>query len=583
MNSLLYRLAGHGDISWLSYYFAELITKQAGVGVDDLLGLGAALVCEANQAGDVCIDLDAFNGQPLFVSARLDEAELPRGPDSPGWRAHLTAFDIVGAPGDAAPLIVEGNRLYLNRYWYYENRVAEIIVDRLQIDDASTSGFVSDHVNRLFNGSDEQDRDQKLAVTMAATKQFSVISGGPGTGKTTTVIRILSTLISAQPEIRIALAAPTGKAAARMMESITNRIDDLDISDDLRRAIPTRASTIHRLLGYGHRSFRYHREHRIPIDCVVIDEASMIDLGLMFHLLDALPDHARIVLLGDRDQLASVSAGNVLGDITGHGVSIADTRASIGTSIALLRHSYRFETSSGIGKLSESVNLGMARDAIEVLESADPSIRWFASDRDELDADAMQWILQAFAPIFGARSALDALQIHEASRVLAATNHGPLGVLRLNRIISNALLGDNGLPESKLFCGLPIMVTRNHHDLGLFNGDTGILWQQPEGLRACFRDGEGGLRSLALHRLPEIEPAWVSTVHKSQGSEFDSILLILPSDPDSSALSRELLYTAVTRARHFFLLQASREAVVGAIGKLTRRYSGLAQRLGWPA
>ncbi|MDH3387253.1 MAG: exodeoxyribonuclease V subunit alpha [Gammaproteobacteria bacterium] len=582
MNSLLHRLARHGDISWLSYYFAELITQRDGVDVDDLLGLSAALVCEASQAGDVCIDLDTFNGQSLFVSARLDDADLPRGPDSPRWRAHLSGFDSVGAPAEAAPLIIEDNRLYLNRYWYYENRVAEIIVDRLKVDDDSGSGLVAVHVDRLFSGSDAQDRDQKLAVTMAATRHFSVVSGGPGTGKTTTVIRILSTLISAQPDIRIALAAPTGKAAARMMDSITNRIDHLELADGLRQAIPTRASTIHRLLGYRHRSFRYHRVHRIPIDCVVIDEASMIDLGLMFHLLEALPDHARIVLLGDRDQLASVSAGNVLGDITGHGLSIADSRTDIATSIALLRHSYRFETSGGIGRLAESVNLGRARDAIEILESADPGIRWFASDRDELDADAMQWILQAFQPIFAARSALEALQIHEASRVLAATNHGPLGVVRLNRIISNALLGHNGLPESEFYSGLPIMVTRNHHDLGLYNGDTGILWQQPEGLRACFGDGAGGLRSLGLNRLPEVVPAWASTVHKSQGSEFDSVFLVLPADPDSSALSRELLYTAVTRARQVFLLQARREAVVGAVGKLTRRYSGLAQKLGWP-
>ena len=582
MNSLLHKLARHGDISWLSYYFAEFITTQSGIDINDLVGFSAALVCEANQNGDVCIDLDTYNNAPLFVSSHFDTAELPHGIDSSRWIEHLRANRCVGETQDTAPLILDGKRLYLHRYWYYENRVAESIIAKLNIADNSDDRSIACHVDGLFSASDTHDLDQKHAVTMAATKHFSVISGGPGTGKTTTVIRILSTLVTQQPNIRIALVAPTGKAAARMMDSIQNRIDSLDLASDARQDIPNRASTIHRLLGYRHRSFRYDRNHRIPVDCIVVDEASMIDLKLMFHLLDALPDHARMILLGDRDQLASVSAGNVLGDITGHGHSLKSAPVNIAGSIALLRHSYRFAASGGIGKLAELVNLGQSREAIELLESGNSHIRWFQTDQDQLDPRALKWILGAFQPIFSAPSALEALQTHEIARVLVATNHGPLGVGQLNRVISSALLAHNGKPESEWYSGLPIMITRNHHELGLFNGDTGILWQQDEGLRACFRDGDGGIRSLALNRLPEFTPAWASTVHKSQGSEFDSVLLILPTDSDSGALSRELLYTAITRARQRFMLHAKRDVVSSAIGKLTRRHSGLAQKLGWP-
>ncbi|MDH3859323.1 MAG: ATP-binding domain-containing protein, partial [Gammaproteobacteria bacterium] len=285
----------------------------------------------------------------------------------------------------------------------------------------------------------------------------------------------------------------------------------------------------------------------------------------------------------DRDQLASVAAGNVLGDITGHGHA-RDTRVSpLAASIALLRNNYRFDRDSAIGEMASLVNQGRSTDAIDLLRRNDAGLRWHCESTDQIDAEALAGLYDAYQPIFEQDTPEDALGVYESTRVLCATNWGPCGVESLNSRISSALLARNQMPESDLYCGLPIMITRNHHELGLYNGDTGILWQYPQqGLRACFRDSGGGIRDLAINRLPDFTPAWASSVHKSQGSEFDSVLLILPYDPESEALSRELIYTAITRARQQFILHAAESVVIKAIEKLTRRHSGLAHKLGWP-
>jgi len=582
MSSLLHHLARTGDISWLSYYFARFIATQAQSGIDDLPSLSAALVSEANQNGNVCIELGSFCERPLFVSNYIAANEIPCGIDSASWCAQLRASSCVGGPDDATPLTLEGERLYLNRYWNYENRVAGKIRAMLEISNELDSERISQQVERVFADSDATDQDQKRAVTTAALKHFCVVSGGPGSGKTSTVIRILSVLTALDPNSRIALVAPTGKAAARMMASINQRIDQIDIDPASRAALPTVATTIHRLLGYRRHGYHYHENHRLAVDCVVIDEASMMDLKLMFHLLTALPPSARLILLGDRDQLASVAAGNVLGDITGHGYAFDLENVPVATSIALLRNNYRFSLDSAIGELADQVNQGQSKAALDLLRNGNRGLYWHAESSDQIHVDALAWLYAAYEPMLHSDSPGEALEVYEKTRVLCATNQGPLGVDSLNRMISQALLARNNLAEADLYPGLPILIKRNHHELRLFNGDTGILWQYAGGLRACFRDSAGDIRDLAVNRLPDYAPAWVSTVHKAQGSEFDSVLLILPSDPDSEALSRELLYTAITRARQQFILHAAETAVIRSIESLTQRHSGLAQKLGWP-
>jgi len=582
MSSLLHNLARNGDISWLSYYFAEFVAKQAQSGTDDLLALSAALVSEANQRGDVCIELGRFNQRPLFNSNYIDATEIPCGIDSTSWCAQLRTSYCVGGPSDSAPLTLDGERLYLNRYWNYEEQVATRIRAMLEIREDPDNERISQQVEQIFAGSAPVDQDQKHSVATAARKHFCVVSGGPGSGKTSTVIRILAVLTALDPNIRIALIAPTGKAAARMMGSISQRINHIDMNPAVRDALPTKASTIHRLLGYRRHGYRYHEHHQLALDCVVVDEASMIDLKLMFHLLTALPATARLILLGDRDQLASVAAGNVLGDITGHGFAFDPASTPLAASIALLRNNYRFGHDSAIGELAAHVNQGQSRAALELMRRGDRGLRWYAEGQDQIHADALAWLYAAYEPIFDCNSPAAALEVYEKTRVLCATNQGPLGVKSLNRMISQAMLARNNLAEADLYAGLPILIKRNHHELGLFNGDTGILWRYKTGLRACFRDSTGDIRDLAVNRLPEFVPAWASTVHKSQGSEFDSVFLILPSDPDSEALSRELLYTAITRARQQFILHASESVVNSSIEHLTHRHSGLARKLGWP-
>lgn len=582
MTNLLYSLARNGDIHWLSYYFAEFIAKQARIPNEELAGLSAALVSEANLAGNVCIDLDAYSMRPLFSSSRIDAAEIPVGLDCADWCDRLRTSPCIGRPNENAPLVLDENRLYLNRLWFYEDFVAGKIKAMLQQEATINESEIAVQVDKLFAASDEVDQDQKDAVLTAASKPFSVISGGPGSGKTSTIVRILAVLLTLNPESRIALAAPTGKAAARMMVSIRQRVDQIGLGNNTKITMPGEATTIHRLLGYRRSGFNYNELHRLPFDCVIIDEASMIDLKLMFHLLAALPDQAQLILLGDRDQLASVAAGNVLGDITGHGQTLDIDPAAVAASIALLRNSYRFNRDSAISEIAFLVNQGRSA-AADLLRSNDRGLHWYAEDSDQIHAEALAWIYNAYQPVFESNAPADALEIYETTRVLCATNQGYFGVESLNHRISSALLARNKLPETNLYSGLPIMITRNHHELGLFNGDTGILWQYEDGLRACFRDSDGGIRDLAINRLPKFMPSWASTVHKSQGSEFDSVLLILPSDPESGVLSRELLYTAITRARQRFILHAASSVVVRAIENLTRRHSGLAYKLGWPA
>ena len=583
MTGLVYSLARGGDISWLSYYFAEFVSRQAGSAIDDLPGLSAALVSEANLAGDVCVELDHYRTRPLFSSGQVDAGLIPGNLDSADWCARLQECSCVGEPHEKAPLILDGHRLYLGRFWFYEDFVANKIRAMLDGQNSVDPQTIVSRIDALFATEQVVDQDQKDAVLAAATKRFSVISGGPGSGKTSTVVRILAMLLALDPACRIALAAPTGKAAARMTDSIRQRLDHVDINGSTRNNLPGEATTLHRLLGYRRNGFNYDEHNRLPVECVVIDEASMIDLKLMFHLLAALPEHARLILLGDRDQLASVAAGNVLGDITGHGYALDTGISPLAASIALLRNNYRFDRDSAIGAMASLVNQGRSTDAVDLLRRNDAGLRWYREATDQVDAEALAWLYDAYQPVFEQDTPEDALGIYESTRVLCATNWGPCGVESLNSGISSALLASNQMPESDLYHGLPIMITRNNHELGLYNGDTGILWQyQQQGLRACFREPGGGIRDLAINRLPDFTPAWASSVHKSQGSEFDSVLLVLPYDPESEVLSRELIYTAITRARQQFILHAAESVVTNAIEKLTRRHSGLAHKLGWP-
>jgi exodeoxyribonuclease V alpha subunit len=607
MNSLLKTLAGNGDIDPLSYFFSCFIAEQSAAETDSLLAYSAALVSQNNTNGDVCVELDQYANRPFFSSDRIAPQDMPCGIGTGPWRQSLLESACVGSAGDETPLILDDNRLYLNRYWRYESSVAESITSRLQSLPDIDPNKLSQQLARLFPAPEREQalNEQALAVALAAIRRFVVVSGGPGTGKTTTVIKILALLLSQQPTMRIRLAAPTGKAAARMMESIKARKNDALIDPSIGDLIPQQASTIHRLLGYSNHRFRHSANNPLALDCLVIDEASMLDLTLIYRLLDALPAQARIILLGDRDQLASVAAGNVLGDITGHGQEIGysqcvrDTLASIldrplediphvessgaiSDSVALLTQSYRFSRDSDIGSLAKLINAGNGEAAVELLKQSSSGLGLQTPSDNSIRPSTIDWALESFRTVIKSKTVSQALDEFDRTRVLCAIHSGPFGVEAINRTITDLILPDRHFDSSDDYHGKPILITANDYELNLFNGDTGLLWRGEDGsLAACFRSEDQSIRELPIYSLPEHVTAWAMTVHKSQGSEFESVLLIMPDDEESNVVSRELLYTGVTRARRNLLIHSSEKVLIRACEKLTQRSSGLAKKLGW--
>jgi exodeoxyribonuclease V alpha subunit len=627
----LHALMEAGRLPPLAYFFARFVARGCGLAEDSLPALSAALASARNLEGDICVALAEQAERVLFADAASLDVEGPVAPALTHWLAALRDCPWVGQPGDNAPLILDGDRLYLGKYWHFEAAVAEALLARLAPAVDLDAARLADGLARLFpapardgtGGTAEADW-QRVAAAIAVTRRFAVISGGPGTGKTTTVVKVLALLLEQDPDLRIALAAPTGKAAARLSESVgagKGRIAAAGgTADGILARIPEQAQTIHRLLGFGPSGgagglFRRDAENPLSVDCLVVDEASMIDLPLMARLLAALPAAARLVLLGDRDQLASVEAGSVLGDITGRGQPIrygpeqvrlladagaapADALASaaaadladpppVAAAIALLRVSWRFGTDSGIGALARAVNAGDGVGALALLDdAAHPDISRLAPAGDALHPACIDWAVQRFAPVLDAGDPEAALGLLERARVLAALHRGPFGVETLNARITERLHAQGKVAtgvgaDIGLHHGMPVMITANDYEVGLYNGDVGLLWEDATGrLRAHFRAADGSLRVLSVRQLPPHVCAYALTVHKSQGSEFDEVLLVLPPDPHPLA-SRELLYTAVTRARSRVTVHVGGAALVHACGTRVQRASGLGERLRW--
>ncbi|RUL78426.1 exodeoxyribonuclease V subunit alpha [Dyella choica] len=607
----------------------------------------AALASRQLGDGHPCLDLQALDALaaeqewPATWLELLCAAALPVSP---------VVADSHGMPA-AAPLVLDGRRLYLRRYWNYECRVAEGIAARLG-ESMLPAQALHEELRRLFPArADDHVNWPRVACALAARGAFSVITGGPGTGKTTTVVRLLGLLQTlhlrqqAAP-LRIRLAAPTGKAAARLNASIARQIALLDVEESVRVAIPLQVETLHRLLGARPDSRRYAHDSRHPlhVDVLVVDEASMIDLEMMAAVLDALPPHARLILIGDKDQLASVEAGAVLGELGRRAeqgcyseatanwlqeASSDDVAAyvqegaqALDQHIAMLRSSHRFDAASGIGQLASAVNAGDATAVNALLGSASGDIAWVASSVSAASIEALVMHRQAgqlaesgpqgfryyldrlrqHRPALDADDASYRLWAHEVLeafnryQVLCAVRHGPCGVEQLNRDVASTLLGA-GLIEADRgwYEGRPVMMTRNDYSLGLMNGDVGMTLRMRgvDGelrLHVAFPIARGTssetpqndhapVRCVLPSRLGDVETVYAMTVHKSQGSEFEHTALVLPEDAPA-VLTRELLYTGITRARRWLTLVGTQAAIEHALAQRTRRYSGLAQRLG---
>ncbi|WKY59374.1 exodeoxyribonuclease V subunit alpha [Vibrio sp. SNU_ST1] len=699
-------LADKGSIRQLDYQFARFIAQQATSHSQEI-GFLAGVVSHELGKGHICTQLvqatDLAQLLGLYGETALQLNQKLLGID---WATVLQSSNLVGTTNDCVkPLMFDGQRVYLQRYWNYEvvladtlNRLSKPVEFNIEQKKALTGTLnqlfarsyhflfnalakaeanqqtsqvlrqqlVCDHLDivdeqslnwgaidqAIVQAKQVTDLDvldsliplsaclnwQKVAAAVALSRRFAVISGGPGTGKTTTVTKLLSAMVeqslSQGKTPTIKLVAPTGKAAARLTESIGKAIEQLPLAPEVKANIPTESSTLHRLLGAipNRAEFRHNRRNPLHLDILVVDEASMVDLSMMYKLVDALPEHARLILLGDKDQLASVEAGAVLGDIcsfnsTGYSTpqgnliaemtgfdAIANAQQAkagginppaIGDSLCMLQKSYRFDARSGIGQLAKAINNGSANQVDQVFTKGFGDI-----ENHPLSSDSYNLMLRTLVNEYGAylnrmnvpleeletqdARAKSVLDLFSRCRLLCSIREGDFGVKGLNHRIERALAARrlvNPHNDELWYHGRPVMVTRNDHGLGLYNGDIGICMLEADSttlesnsatsaprLKVYFELPDGSVKAVLPSRVPDHETAYAMTIHKSQGSEFDLTLMILPPD-FSPILTRELIYTGITRAKKRLMMFSDTNVLKRGIKVKTERVSGLGSRL----
>jgi exodeoxyribonuclease V alpha subunit len=568
-----------GVLSAADVHVAERLASLGGEAGETVL-LAAAFAARAPRLGHVFTDLSTVRERvAVDADVPVDVTTLP-WPDVGPW---LEAVQVSALA--TAPLRLVGSRLYLDRYWREEQQVAADLRSMGSTGAPEVDhGLLSAGLDRMFPA--PAGDEQRLAAATAVLRRFSVIAGGPGTGKTTTVARVLALLhdqavaAGGRPPV-VALAAPTGKAAARLEEAVHAEAKRLAVSDEARAwLLGLSAVTLHRLLGWqpGNRArFRHDRRNRLPQGVVVVDETSMVALTMMARLLEAVRPTARLVLVGDPDQLASVEAGAVLGDIVS-GAAVAD-------GVVMLRTVHRF--GGAIAELAEAVQRGDAGAAVDVLAAEHDDLTWLPVDVAAAGAGAGAGALQTVreAVIEAGRRVSeaaiegrgrDALAALAGFRLLCAHRRGPYGVAAWTARVER-WLGVAG--TTGWYPGRPLLVTENDYGLGLYNGDSGVVVAHGAGggIRAVF-ERRGQLLELTPHRLSSVDTVYAMTVHKAQGSQFDEVAVVLP-EPSSPILTRELLYTAITRARRRLILVGTEETLRAAVERPITRASGLREAL----
>ncbi|WP_292042368.1 exodeoxyribonuclease V subunit alpha [Massilia sp. UBA6681] len=628
--SELARLSETGELRRLSYAFARFVASLGAA--PPALVLATSVLSELEGQGHSCLLLSDLAAGPAGLLGWEDEqwkllarAAGPLPKNAQGWAQSLSGcqqvWDVSAFDYDQ-PLVLDGDRLYLRRYWRDEMLVAQAVRERAtrkrEVDQEAVRGWL----DMLFASQRSADGPdwQKLACAIALRGSVAIITGGPGTGKTYTVARLLALLFATAPEAgsqRIALAAPTGKAAARLKQSIDKALNEL--ADKVGSTLPLReltlrmgaARTLHSLLGArpDTRAFAHHRGNPLDVDVLIVDEASMVHLEMMASLLDALPPSATLILLGDKDQLASVEAGAVLGDLchnagaggytdatcdyvlAASGEELPDEflgdAGALAQQTVMLRHSRRF--GGPIGQLALAVNAGDAVRAEAVLRAGEPGVRWIENAQQQQVLQLAQSGYGSYLDVLntGHKAGLNTnheewvrqvLQRFESFRILCAVRDGEWGVAGLNDAVARRLAQAGLLrPNGEWYVGRPVMVTRNDYATNVYNGDIGLTLPDPArpgALRVYFLEGDT-VRSVLATRLRNVETAFAMTVHKSQGSEFRHTVLALPRER-GAVLTRELVYTGITRASEMFTLVSPPGAVLlEAIAQRTHRTSGL--------
>ncbi len=626
-----------------------------------LVALSASL-----RDGHSCLPLDAVANKRLFVDlVRQQISQAPFGLAEQEYPAINNGFlfestmvltalleQLSLGEGAQQPIVFYNGRLYLRRYYQFEQELKQAVAARRIIKPMSEpqaqeqASLIKNIIAKLFPDSVNSDPDasitedidwQALAVANAINKDFAIIAGGPGTGKTYTVTKLLAALLmlslntkSDEPTPRISLVAPTGKAAQRLSESIINAVQGFrgDIDDDVLDLIPESAQTLHRLLGVipEQVNFSHHQDNLLPVDILLIDEVSMVDLPMMTRIFRALPAHTKVILLGDADQLPSVAVGSVLADfaprphpgssdinhqyltqVTGFEslakqAEFAEKSAeknsekclkhySVADCVTFLMKSRRFDGKGGIGRIANYVINGQYRESWQLLkESSEVTSNAIDSEQKQLtllSGSVEAWLAplvsQYYQPLSECKNIADAFALLAKFRILSSTRKGPQGVESLNALVIEILRNKKVIPyknfaaSSDLYPTQPIMISENDYRLGVYNGDIGLLWRNSQGhLMAVFENASGEYDWIMPSRLPKFETVYAMTIHKTQGSEFNHVAMVLPEQKDNKLLSRELLYTGITRAKSKLSIASAEGIWQSGVSQQVIRYSGLA-------
>ncbi len=565
------------ELTSLDNHFAQKMVDYSGTNISDEFADTVKLLCNVTTSGNVCLELSEFSSKEIMFK-NGEEKAVRKMPEIDYWISVLQQSQVVGVAGEEKPLLLDKShqRLYLFRYWQYEQQLMQSIIKMIKMHPFDIDEVLLEiGLKRLFKDG-ETDKAPIQAVKTALKNQFCIITGGPGTGKTTTVTKILALLLEQNIQLKIALTAPTGKAAARLKESVLSGKERIKehISSRIYEQLKEKTHTIHRLLGSRKNSiyFKHNETNPLDIDCLVVDEASMVDLALMSKLVSALPKHTRLILLGDRNQLSSVEAGAVFGDLC------SENADQLKNNIVHLTKSHRFNAEEGIGKISHLVLDEKGTSSYETLISGNSNqISWKElPDALSLKQFIQQNIIQEIKEYLLFQTIDDAFKKFKSFIILTALKRRIFGSDNINRLIEELLVESGSIPpDNEWYHGKPILITRNDYSMMLFNGDLGICHMDHDDNKVrVYFESDNGYRKISPSRLPNYESVYAMTIHKSQGSEFEKVLLVLP-DKDTEILSKELIYTGITRTKRELEIWGKKDVFIKAVQRSVKRSSGL--------